>query len=252
MANARRALAIGEEVAQRLGHRHMSCQVRHIARNESRAVLWSTFPRTAPAQVSASSASSPANRRLFTVGISHQKKGGKANRAQAQAEATAQGSTPNSKGQVLADEAFDFSGLESSILKSLEKLAHDLSQLRAGGRFNPETLEALRVQLDKTSKETVRLSDLAQVVPRGRNISVVVGDKEVCLFHKHAHPCALTIKDILFISGCVEIRRPFTNLLAISKFSVIQLYFRCVPLSIGNCNPVHSPQYQTQGELTYL
>ncbi|KAJ9635089.1 ribosome-recycling factor [Coniosporium tulheliwenetii] len=76
------------------------------------------------------------------------------------------------------DEAFDFSTLEANILKAIEKLTHDLSQLRAGGRFNPEKLESLRVTLVKGSKETVRLSDIAQVVPRGRTISIIAGEAE--------------------------------------------------------------------------
>jgi ribosome recycling factor len=78
------------------------------------------------------------------------------------------------------DEAFDFSTLESGILKALEKLTRDLSQLRSGGRFNPDVVENLKVQLGKAgSKETVRLKDLAQVVPKGRLLNVIVGEKEV-------------------------------------------------------------------------
>jgi len=121
---------------------------------------------------------------LFSTSPFLSKKGGKHNREQAQTEPrpTAQGGEPIAPTPV--DDAFDFSGLESSILKALEKLTHDLSQLRAGGRFNPDLLEALRVQLDKTNpQDTIRLSDVAQVVPRGRNISVIVHDKEVSAFY---------------------------------------------------------------------
>jgi len=75
---------------------------------------------------------------------------------------------------------FDFSPLETKILEAIERLTHDLSKLRAGGRFNPENLETLKVSLGKAgSKENVKLGDLAQVIPRGRNISVVVGDVDV-------------------------------------------------------------------------
>lgn len=56
----------------------------------------------------------------------------------------------------------------------------DLSKLRAGGRFNPELLENLRVQPDKSSASKVRLSDVAQVVPKGRTVQVLVGEKDVC------------------------------------------------------------------------
>jgi hypothetical protein len=58
-------------------------------------------------------------------------------------------------------------------------LKDDLSKLRAGGRFNPELLENLRVQPDKNSQSKVRLSDVAQVVPKGRTVQVLVGEKDV-------------------------------------------------------------------------
>ena len=41
-------------------------------------------------------------------------------------------------------------------------------------------MENLRVALSKDAKETVRLGDLCQVVPRGRVLQVLVGEKEVC------------------------------------------------------------------------
>ena len=72
---------------------------------------------------------------------------------------------------------FDFTDLEAGIQKSLDRLKDDLSQLRPGGRFNPEVLEALRVQLSKDNKESVKLGDLAQAVPKGgRTIVVLVGE----------------------------------------------------------------------------
>lgn len=66
----------------------------------------------------------------------------------------------------------------------MEQLTHKLSQLRSGGRLNPEVVEGLKVQLgiagkDGTGKETVRLGDIAQVVPRGRMLNVICGDAEV-------------------------------------------------------------------------
>jgi len=68
--------------------------------------------------------------------------------------------------------------LESSILKSLEKLTHELSQLRSGGRFNPDKIEALKVTLqDDNGKRTERLKDLAQVVAKGRNVQVLCHDE---------------------------------------------------------------------------
>ena len=73
----------------------------------------------------------------------------------------------------------DFSELEDGISKAQSKLKDDLSKLRAGGRFNPEMLENLRVQVIKGSKATERLADLAQVIPRGRSLNLIVGEKDV-------------------------------------------------------------------------
>ncbi|MCJ1302324.1 Heat shock protein ssb1, partial [Hypocenomyce scalaris] len=84
---------------------------------------------------------------------------------------------------------FDFSELESGIQKALERLKDELGKLRAGGRFNPEVVEALRVELrNGEAKETVRLRDLAQVLPRGgRTVVVLVGEGE------HTQPIKSTI-----------------------------------------------------------
>lgn len=73
------------------------------------------------------------------------------------------------------------SELEASILKAIEKLTHDLAQLRSGGRLNPDLVESLKVQLGTAGqgKETVRLGDIAQVVPRGRVLNVICGDDAV-------------------------------------------------------------------------
>lgn len=78
-----------------------------------------------------------------------------------------------------ADDPYDVAALESGIAHAQERLREDLSKLRAGGRFNPEVVEDLRVTLDKAAKQTVRLGDVAQVVPRGRVLSVMVGENEV-------------------------------------------------------------------------
>jgi len=62
----------------------------------------------------------------------------------------------------------------------LKRLENDLSKLRTGGRFNPEVLESLRVSLKKDSKKTERLGDLAQVLPKGgRMLMILVGEKDV-------------------------------------------------------------------------
>jgi ribosome recycling factor len=79
-----------------------------------------------------------------------------------------------------AEDPFDFSTLEDGIEKTLEKLKNDLSKLRTGGRFNPEILENVRVHLSKDSKNSERLGDLAQVLPKGgRSVMLLVGEKDV-------------------------------------------------------------------------
>ena len=77
------------------------------------------------------------------------------------------------------DDAYDFSELEASILKAMEKLTRELSQLRAGGRFNPEKIEALKVTIEDGSgnKRTEKIADLAQVIAKGRNVQVLVHDE---------------------------------------------------------------------------
>jgi ribosome recycling factor len=62
-----------------------------------------------------------------------------------------------------------------------ERLKKDLSKLRAGGRFNPEVVEQLRVQPDRGSTQMVKLSDIAQVIPKGRVVQVMVGEKDVSI-----------------------------------------------------------------------
>ncbi|KAK5006026.1 hypothetical protein LTR60_006086 [Cryomyces antarcticus] len=101
---------------------------------------------------------------------------GKAARAQS---ADAPSSSPSSSASPAADDPFDFSVLESDIAKVHERLQHELKKLRSGGRFNPEVLEALRVHLVKGGKESVRLGDVAQVIPKGRVVQLVVGEKDV-------------------------------------------------------------------------
>jgi ribosome recycling factor len=78
------------------------------------------------------------------------------------------------------EDPFDFSTLQSGIDNALERLKKELSMLRTGGRFNPEVVENIRVHVIKGSKDTERLGDLAQVLPKGgRSLMLLVGDKEV-------------------------------------------------------------------------
>ncbi|KAG9997893.1 ribosome recycling factor, partial [Aureobasidium melanogenum] len=102
------------------------------------------------------------------------KKGGKAAREASRAESSS--SSSSSAATAGSEDPFDFSALESDISDAVEKLKSDLSQLRQGGRFNPQVLESLRVQLKQGGP--VKLGDLAQVVPKGRVVQVVVGEQE--------------------------------------------------------------------------
>lgn len=114
---------------------------------------------------------SRATRNLTSSSVLH-KKGGKTTRADSSA-----------KGSVSKDDSstdpLDFAELQAGLAKAQNHLKEELSKLRAGGRFNPETLENIRVNVVKGSKDTERIADLAQVVPRGRVLNVIIGDKDV-------------------------------------------------------------------------
>ena len=95
------------------------------------------------------------------------------------------------------DDALDFSGFHHEIDKATNFLKGELSRLKAGG-LNLEAIEDLRVNLGtpsgaggggpkkdgsrsggKGKMDTVKLGDVAQVVPRGRIVIIMVGEKEV-------------------------------------------------------------------------
>jgi ribosome recycling factor len=100
------------------------------------------------------------------------KKGGKAAREEKNSSAAEKSSA--------VEDPNDFSTLEAGIQKTLTRLQDELSKLRTGGRFNPELLEGVRVQLKKDNKQSIRLGDLAQVVPKGgKSIVVFVGEADV-------------------------------------------------------------------------
>jgi len=130
--------------------------------------------------------------RSFSISTQLQKKAGKANKAHARTDSAPPVSNPGPL--TPTDEAYDVSGLEAQILKALEKLTHDLSQLRSGGKMNPEIVENLKVQLGTAgNKETVRLGDIAQVVPRGRMFNVICGEDTVGKTATTATPSVLTL-----------------------------------------------------------
>lgn len=79
-----------------------------------------------------------------------------------------------------APDPFDFTSLHDGIGRAISRFKEDLQKLRAGGRFNPEVLTNLRVQVSKNSNDKVKLGDVAQVVPKGgRAVTVIVGEEDV-------------------------------------------------------------------------
>lgn len=99
------------------------------------------------------------------------------------------------------DDAHDFSGFHDEIEKVTNFLKGELSRLKAGG-LDLEAIEELRLNLGtsgggggggpkkdgaraggKNKGDMVKLGDVAQVVPRGRTVVIMVGEKEVCLLH---------------------------------------------------------------------
>lgn len=112
--------------------------------------------------------------RTFTTTPALLKKGAKAARDSKQSQTASQKDS-----EAATDDPSDFSTLEADIAAAVERLKDDLSKLRAGGRFNPELLEKLRVQPDKNGGGRVPLSDVAQVVPKGRVVQVIVGERDV-------------------------------------------------------------------------
>ncbi|KAL3470469.1 Hsp70 protein-domain-containing protein [Aspergillus californicus] len=84
----------------------------------------------------------------------------------------------NSPRNTAPADPLDLMQLETGIAFAVSRLKDDLSKLRVGGRLNPETIEGLRVQLSKGAKETTRLGELAQVVPKGgRMVTVLVAEE---------------------------------------------------------------------------
>ncbi|KAL2828880.1 ribosome recycling factor-domain-containing protein [Aspergillus pseudoustus] len=85
---------------------------------------------------------------------------------------------PASQSTASSEDPLDLSQLEDGIAAAVSRLKDDLSKLRLGGRLSAETIEGLRVQLGKDTKDTARLGELAQVVPKGgRMVAVLVAEE---------------------------------------------------------------------------
>ncbi|KAL3455550.1 ribosome recycling factor-domain-containing protein [Aspergillus heterothallicus] len=86
--------------------------------------------------------------------------------------------TTTSESTTSSDDQLDLSQLEDGIAAAVSRLKDDLSKIRMGGRLSPETIEGLRVQLSKNIKDTVKLGELAQVVPKGgRMVTLLVAEE---------------------------------------------------------------------------
>ncbi|KAB8621924.1 hypothetical protein FH972_026033 [Carpinus fangiana] len=107
--------------------------------------------------------------RCFSKSCTYLKKGGKSRAITSQADSNSAGSA--------REDPYDFSSLDKGIADAHEKLKDHLRKVRPGGKLNTEVLENLRVRLDKDSNNVTRLGDLAQFVPRGRMINIMVGEE---------------------------------------------------------------------------
>ncbi|KAI1137102.1 ribosome recycling factor [Hypoxylon sp. FL0543] len=75
-------------------------------------------------------------------------------------------------------EPLDFADVKSRIQRASDFFQEALKKLKAGGRFNPDVVGALRVQPDRKSGTTYPLREVAQVVPRGgRAVSIIVHEE---------------------------------------------------------------------------
>lgn len=80
----------------------------------------------------------------------------------------------------------DLSWLEAAVDRALDSLKKQITAVRKGGR-DAAAIEALQVSLTKSGGKTFKVGDVAQVVPRGRVLAVIVGEKEVWLFSGFFH-----------------------------------------------------------------
>ncbi|PCG93547.1 Ribosome recycling factor [Penicillium occitanis (nom. inval.)] len=120
-------------------------------------------------------------RHTFTTSAILSKKKDK-NKRNDDADSSPAASTSGGAGGAGAADPFDFTQLQTGISDALTRLKEDLQKLRSGGggRLNPEVIEQLRVNLVKGSNETVRLSEVAQVVPKGgRAVAIIVGEEDL-------------------------------------------------------------------------
>ncbi|KAL9623183.1 MAG: hypothetical protein Q9160_002498 [Pyrenula sp. 1 TL-2023] len=140
--------------------------------------------------------------RQFTTTNHLSKKGGKGGKSLPSQPPPSSPSSPAGRGGS-SDEAdpYNFDALNSSISSAIERLRNELAKLQRGVRIQPDVIEKIPVQLKyapagsggrggtEKQTETVKVEDLATVVPKGgRMMVVMVGDESVCLYPYPLYP----------------------------------------------------------------
>ncbi|KAI9805403.1 MAG: hypothetical protein M1825_000654 [Sarcosagium campestre] len=95
----------------------------------------------------------------------------------------ASASPSTTSGTANDDSLFDLGRVSASLATTQEKLEAKLATINPSGRVTSEILETIRVPLPSNNNNSRKgnltpLRELAQVVSRGRNVLIVVGDKE--------------------------------------------------------------------------
>ena len=89
---------------------------------------------------------------------------------------------PNNKATLNRDsqlDPHDHSALQTDIDKALTRLKDALTKTRDAGRVSSSMLEDLSVDLPSTPKETLKLRDIASIVPKGsRSMQVFLSDSD--------------------------------------------------------------------------
>lgn len=118
--------------------------------------------------------------RFFTSSAAFNKKKDKHGRKGDESSGGDSKSSPANTDASSSSDPFDLTQLHKGIGDALARFKDDLHKLRSGGRLNPEAIENLRVHVTKGSNETVKLGELAQVVPKGgRAVTIIVGEEDV-------------------------------------------------------------------------
>ena len=122
----------------------------------------------------------PYNKRAFSNTQILYKKKDKAKKGASSEQSDDDQPSKSSGGGGVPDDPSDLSQLQNDVAASITRFKDDLSKLRAGGRLNTEAIEEFRVHLSKGSKDTVKLGELAQVVPKGgRMVTVLAAEEDV-------------------------------------------------------------------------